>query len=80
MNTTAIKIASARFGWLMRVEHSNDTDTGKALTVFHWTRQKASAKPFKEGGRELDDVHEALYKDGIMHDLVREYVPWVDDR
>lgn len=76
----AIKICSAHFGWLSGVER--DRETGKVV-AFKWTDKREAAKPFKQGDKQSDralaNVHAAMYDQGIMHDLVLEHVPWIDD-
>lgn len=71
----AWKISSARYGWVLRAERGK---AGKIINVY-WTKHREGARPFKQGDRDLADIHEALYSMGIMHDMVQEYVPWVDD-
>ncbi len=73
----AIKISSARFGWLCGVTRDKET---RKITDFRWAKRRDSAKPFEENGDELREVHAALYDKGIMHDLNREWVPCVDGK
>ncbi len=64
-----------------RLDTNPDTagvDKFGQITDVKWTARRDSAKPFRDGSDELQAVHAYLYDAGVMHDLVREPVPWFD--
>ena len=69
----AIKISSAHYGWVSRVVRS-----GEGVVNVEWTLRRDCAKPFREWSKELELADNHLKDKGISHDLVREYMPWID--